>query len=538
VTETEKQVEPLGGTQLLKFAATQLTLPKRRQWKFPGFLLHLYLDPAPVIYIQKAAQLGISTYAITRMLYAALSKSMTVMYVLPSEAKAGEFVRQKVDPMIEQSPICASRLNRRVNNISFKKLGSSYLIFTGSHSKSQALSTDVDFLILDEFSFLPNEVREMYEDRTQASLLGYRLYLSVPSDPATGIEALMRNTKQYIWAIECRSCNRTVPLIPDLFEVLIRPHDGSYAFYCPECDKLLDPTDPDAVAVRDRGKFIALKPEASAPGYLISSLYDPRRPAKWFIEEQQRRETSVAFYRAVLGISQRLPIEGVSLSTLTSLIQVPLRTVRRKCVGIDTGREFHWVMLAELEGGHFTVVGVGRSSRIELLLRELRPLEPDLVIIDALPLLHEAKQFTSEWGPAALTAQANRKPGEGILVTTDGIFFAKTDFFHELMNLLQQSRLTFSPLPQTEELLLHIARLYRTITVRATGGGQYRAVALRSTGTDHFAHALILALVGLKAVPKGPFSTEKIGTPQVTNIAGMRQESFLEKVVRSLRGSR
>jgi hypothetical protein len=183
----------------LQFLQTTFKLPKGRTFQFKPFMLPLYAFPLRekrFLAIQKASQLGISTYAIARALYECLERKLDVMYVLSSWPVVKKFVLSKVDPILAAMGLVPSP-----SSVETKGVGSSMLHFTGGQKVTQAISITADFLILDEFSFLDPTTRDTFEDRLLASEDAMTLELSIPSGTETGIESIVAASALYLWHV-------------------------------------------------------------------------------------------------------------------------------------------------------------------------------------------------------------------------------------------------------------------------------------------------------------------------------------------------
>jgi hypothetical protein len=105
---------------------------------FKPHLLALYAYPLrqrKFVAIQKASQLGISTYAIARAIYECMHRKLDVMYVLSSWPVVKKFVLSKVDPILT-----AMGIQPRPDSIDTKGILNGIIHFTGGQKVTQAIS--------------------------------------------------------------------------------------------------------------------------------------------------------------------------------------------------------------------------------------------------------------------------------------------------------------------------------------------------------------------------------------------------------------
>jgi hypothetical protein len=518
----------------LQFLQTTFKLPKGKPFHFKPFLVPLYAFPLRekrFLAIQKASQLGISTYAIARALYECLERKLDVMYVLSSWPVVKKFVLSKVDPILAAMGIVPSP-----SSIETKGVGSSMLHFTGGQKVTQAISITADFLILDEFSFLDPTTRDTFEDRLLASEDAMTLELSIPSGTETGIESVVAATTLYLWHVRCQSCHQLVPLDPREYERVITLDDTGrfWIFRCLSCGQPLDPTDPDAKAVRASGVYLPLNPSAERDGFLISTIYDPDRSAEWFKSMEQKREAS-RFYPGVIGVPYIIAVRVQFSDLMASLLpenewQEPksIPTV----VGIDVGKVFHIVYLTVSDPP--TVVRLSVAPDWRTALDELLLFKPTLILIDELPpsdnyLLRDELFARGADARLALARAPHNLTGD-IQADRRRVIYNNVFAFNQLFAAIQSGQLKFLRSRRLEELWTHILRARRTMA--ALKGRVYQTWVIGDTA--HFLDALKMAylartLVAMQRPTLSSVASEGAESPSFTD-----PEEFLERVLQNL----
>ncbi len=128
---------------------------KGQPFGFAGheYLRELYSDAVarlPYVVLEKAAQMGASEYAMTRMLWFLDRYPKTKgIFFLPSERLVQDFSSDRVSPVIDDSPRLA-RVAAGTQNVGLKHIGHSSLYLRGMFHKAGVKSIDADFIIFDE----------------------------------------------------------------------------------------------------------------------------------------------------------------------------------------------------------------------------------------------------------------------------------------------------------------------------------------------------------------------------------------------------
>jgi phage terminase large subunit GpA-like protein len=227
-------------------------------------------------------QMGKTCCAVNALAYHMANGSGPVMVCLPGEVSQNKWINQKLNPMIEETPIVQKALitqNSRnsSNTKEFKDFIGGQLYLEHAGSPARLKSTTVKFLIVDELTeFAGNLVTGddplmLLEDRTSAFPSTYkRLYISSP-----GIKGLCRTDELYErsdqrrYFMPCPHCNENI-----LFEWsgLHWDEDGRHVRYvCPECACEIE--EHCKTEMIKKGRWIATNPGPKLRGYHINALY-------------------------------------------------------------------------------------------------------------------------------------------------------------------------------------------------------------------------------------------------------------------------
>src|SRR5688572_3345837 len=83
-----------------------ISLPKQGRLTFEQhpYLVDVYRDTHPQIVALKGAQLGFSTWAIVRALWAATTWPVSLVYSFPSGGDVSQYAQTRINPIINSSP--------------------------------------------------------------------------------------------------------------------------------------------------------------------------------------------------------------------------------------------------------------------------------------------------------------------------------------------------------------------------------------------------------------------------------------------------
>lgn len=102
-------------------------------------------DSHPNKVVEKSRQLGLSELNVTEVLqFLATHPQTKIMYTFPTYHQMNDFSTTRVNPVFKDSEYLSSLLSNEVNNVSTKKIGSSYLLMRSSSSGSIGEGADVD----------------------------------------------------------------------------------------------------------------------------------------------------------------------------------------------------------------------------------------------------------------------------------------------------------------------------------------------------------------------------------------------------------
>ncbi len=385
------------GVPLAEWSSKKIRLDGK-PFSFAGheYLRGIYDDTSPHMVIIKAAQLGVTTWAILRSLHACLS-GLTVLYYFPTKTDVLDFSRSRVNPLIAANSFL-SRAIRETDTAGLKRIGDAYLYLRGMQSTVGMKSVPADMAVFDELDEATPDAKTMARERLSHSDYKRLVELSNPSLPGYGIDEAFQDSDQRSWMIKCSQCGHWAALeaeFPkklgeeDLRVIRQRP-DGVAYRACVRCAAELDLT---------QGEWVAEYPDRPTRGYRISQLISSKVDPSEILREYRRCKHPERFYNLKIGVAWADSQNVLSASAVLCLCgNEPIaESSETACtMGVDTGRQLH-VVISRWDGERRRVVYVGVLQEFSELDGLMERFHVSCCVIDALPETHATRAFASRF---------------------------------------------------------------------------------------------------------------------------------------------
>ena len=260
-------------------------------------------SPVERVVFMKAAQLGATEMGSNWIGYVIHHAPGPMMAVWPTVEMAKRNSKQRIDPLIEESPallelIAPARSRDSGNTILAKEFRGGVLVMTGANSAVGLRSMPVRYLFLDEVDGYPLDVDgegdaiSLAEARTRTFARRKIFLVSTPTiSGASAIEREYESSDQRRYFVPCPHCSHRQWL---RFEQL-RWDKGSpetAAYVCESCDTAI--SEHHKTWMLEHGEWRAMLPEQSnrTAGFHLSSLYSPVGWRSW-------RDIAIAWEAAV-----------------------------------------------------------------------------------------------------------------------------------------------------------------------------------------------------------------------------------------------
>lgn len=345
-------------------------------FKHHEYQLKILQDTSRELVIKKCSQVGITELAIRRTLAVMdILPDIHVIYTLPTSNFAKQVVKTRFDPVIASSPYLSSRLNREVDSMEMKQIGSSYVYIKGTIGQAAAISVPASLLVHDEVDFSDQGVLSNYQSRLTHSRYKLKFRLSTPTVEDFGIDADFKQSRRHFNHVKCCHCSHW--FLPDYFKHVKIPdfdgdlreitkdnlHEVSYLearLLCPYCGK-----EPD-LSPQHRNWVLENPDEAHvAAGYQVNPFDAPAIiNASYLVEASTKYKRYADFINFNLGQTASDAENGVTRAELEKIwVRGEPPKFSAYSHGIDAGLTMHTMV-----GGvdHDGVLHIVKMRRVML----------------------------------------------------------------------------------------------------------------------------------------------------------------------------
>lgn len=521
------------------------------------FMLQPYADSSPDQVIMKSAQVGWSVAAILKSIHAANFLKLNIIYALPTKNVVNDFVKPKVNPMIERNPEI-KKMVKGDDSVSLKNVGDRWIYFRGAFTEKEAISTTADALIIDEYDRCDQGVLVVYQSRLQASDYGWQWRFSNPSLPGFGVHELYQDSDQMHWFVTCSHCGH---------EWYMEMEKGDHSHYideerqiyaCGKCDQKITNDD------RQQGRWIPKYPERGPHfvdgeiegrrGYWLSQLMIPWVSAKKIIQQKNSMNIEV-FHNFVLGLPYQASEFLINRESILRANTPALAEKRDVIIGCDSGKEKHWVM-----GNASGVFSYGKTTDWGDIERLITMYDatcvidalPDFTVPEQLAKKYPGRVYVHYYSPDNSSSMEVSKRKEG---TDFGVLQSdRTKLFDLLAADITSGKMKFFQDPKDlDDLIKHCENMYRVVEPDTRGIPKAKWTT-KENKPDHWLHALGYFRVG-QSFSLGPNSAggvrpsqirkgsgvhvdNKTGKIKVTSVLGMDMDTFLDRSIAKNRKKR
>ncbi len=456
-------------------------------------------DLSPNQCFLKPPQIGATECEICKSMWVAKKLRKDIIYTLPTQSDVYDMGGGKVNRIVAQNPVLKEWV-RDHDTVEQKSIGDNIIYYRGTFSAKQAMMVSSQLNIHDEVDASNPEVITQYETRLQGQAGGWRWYFSHPSLAGFGVDIYWQKSDKKEWYVECKTCNQ--------WRVLEWPGSISREtrqFVCISCSAPI--TDEQRTmgewrnqdGVKWTGKIVG---DYEFSGWHASQLMCPWISADDILKaKDDPNKGEQYFHNYVLGQpwvgSDNKIMPEVVLENVTSDVNSQEPTV---CIGVDTGLPVH-VILANKEGVFFNRKYTPEQRPYESIESFMKRFDKSIVVADQGGDLIGIRQLQTKF-PARVFLCHYRKDRKAQTVikwgTDQELGSVVVDRNRMLQLIIEQlrdpGRIRFNGSKEDwRELATHFGNMYR-VAKETPFGVEY---SWERSGPDHFAHAMLYALVGL-----------------------------------------
>lgn len=514
-------VNRLDRTNLSKWVATN-TYMNGRPFSFKNheFQERILDDPSQEIVIIKSAQLGISEMSL-RMALAlvmVMPDSFSVGYVFPTAGFSSQYSKTRFQPIVNSSPLLRSSMS--TDDLSSAEVTSfgpgRQIYFKGASAGNSAISTSLDAVLFDEFSFMDQSVAGDYTSRLIHSKHKIKVKLSTPTWPGDPISSAFQASRRWRNFCRCQHCNEA--FYPNYYDHVVIPgfdkhldevtadnlHTVDYLnakVVCPRCHKPvnLGPQHREWVCENPSENYLAT-------GYKLSPFDAPNVISVPYLVEASTSYANKAKFRQFnLGEPAVDAESGLTEEDLEKVgVEGNGSPYSSHCMGIDLGLVCH-----------FAVGGVGADQKLGVVHYERVPLARFRERYWALKAKHRVTVTVSDQQPyvdliLSLSAE-DYNLFSAMYVARQGLelFEVKTQeadyseamgalrqvqvnrnaLFDQILVEVREDRIWFRKLQDWELMKVHMQDMKRASA--ALRNGEFTSTWQKSAkGADHYMHSV------------------------------------------------
>jgi hypothetical protein len=450
------------------------------------YLRGIYEDTSADITIEKAAQMGVSVWAVLDSLHGMRfgRYPFGVMYLFPSRTFVTEFSKTKLQNIIDENDFREWFTETDAANV--KKIGTSSLFLRGMTSRTGLKSVSVNKLVLDEVEEVENKLLiDLAMERVSHIENPVVHRLSVPSLPQYGIDSFFKRTDQNFWLLKCPRCNEFTCL-EDTFPDCLLEVGNRVIRACIKCHSELDIS---------RGVWVPKHPHVTdRRGYHISQLFSKFVDPAFLLQTFREGKNLTVFYNDKLGLpfveaQNRLSIQEIL--DLCADYGISDEDRGPTYAGIDQGsRELH-VTIAKKGPSKIKVVYIGILKDFEEIDTLMKRFSIARLVIDGMPETrqaralaqrHPGKVFLSFYNDHQRGSYRWNEQNSTVLVNrSESLDASGLEILNGNVALPRESEITQSFANQ----LSHCAK--RLITDEEDGSQKY--TYFRIGGEDHYRHS-------------------------------------------------
>jgi hypothetical protein len=481
---------------------------------------------APRQCAKKGAQMAFTEANVLKTLHGLIHRKYPqgVLYLFPTGDDVTDFSASRFQPLIGNNPETIGLYVTDTNRVNLKRIGGAYLFFRGARltqniqaskkTSSKLKSIPVDKIVFDEVDEMPPRAVDLALERMSHSTVKEEYYLSTPTIPDYGIDAIYRRSDQSVWMIHCEACGDWTCLELTFPDCLVRRTDGTVFRACSKCGKEIHPSD---------GEWVAQYPNRSDDmvGWWISQLcsayVSPKEILDAWTLHNNGHGNLAEFYNSKLGMAyieatHRLSIEEVL--ALCGVDGIESSSPGPCSMGVDQGKDLHVVIGHRSSDRVDRIIHLGIYQdwkELDSLMRNFRVIR---CVVDALPETRNARDLAKRFPGKVFLNYYNEKQ-KGVYKWNEADMTVQCNRTESLDASHKEVSDATLVLPKRCDIIEEFAKGLHNVAKKLeedelTGSKRYVYVRL---GEDHFRHAFnyeAIARQNLPSLVAGPLDLSRI----------------------------
>lgn len=478
------------------------------------FLWDIYNDLSPKQVLLKPPQIGATVMNTIKSMYVAKKKNRQIIYTLPTQGDVQDMVGGSINRIIAQNPVLMGWVKDH-DTVEQKTVGNSMIFYRGTFTAKQAMMIPSGLNIHDEVDASDPAVITQYETRLQAQEDGgWRWYFSHPSLAGHGVDVYWQQSDMKEWHIACPHCNHEDYMRwPDNIDI------EREIYICSKCKEEL-PNEARAFGVWKNKDGVPWEGVIVGPyefsGWHVSQLMLWNKTAKDIIKAfNDPLKDKQYFYNYVLGLPYVSSDDRIEPSVvLRNCVDEVNEQETRTIIGADTGHGIHYVMMNKQGVFYFDHEKEITASHdpYDVIRKHLRNMPKSIAVFDQGGDLIGVRKLQAQFPGRVFLCfyRKDRKTLDLVQWGEDEEYGkVQVDRNRMLTLIVEQLRDTGrlrlnGTRDEWKEFADHFGSLYREKILSKESkdkdnkelyGAEY---VWKRNGPDHWAHALLYALVGMQ----------------------------------------
>lgn len=349
--------------------------------------------------VRKSRQLGLSEMGMLENLqFVDANNNTKSMLTFPRARQMNDFIKTRLNPVIESNPYFKSILDKNVDSIEVKKIRDSFMMFRSAWGSALGEGADIDFLAFDEYDRMADNVELAFQESMKSSAYGWLRRWSTPTIPGRGVDLQFQKSDQRFYLHQCDKCNHWQQLNVEDNIIQVKPkgvnilteeiEEGTFLYACAKCHQELDRW--------YNGEWVAKYPERNGlRGYHISQMNAVWISADGVKRNELQYPSKQLFYNYVIG--EPFASAGLIINEQDILsaqrFEAPKHSragYSKIIAGIDWGLQNWCTLLGIREDGGVDLLNLWMFQDnpakplepVSMFGAVLTPYDPDLIIAD------------------------------------------------------------------------------------------------------------------------------------------------------------
>lgn len=447
-----------------------------------------------------------------------------VLYTFPTNDDVREFSQSRFNSLISANREAIGKYvktgGKGTDTTSLKKIHDAWLFLRGARlsqkigdgigekESGKMRSISVDRVVFDEMDLMDEGVIQKALGRMGASRVKEESYLSNPTLPDVGIDAMFKKSDQRYFFNICDSCGEYTCAVKEFPECVKLREDGTGYIVCKKCGKEIIqrskgewvPAECSNTPIMHGYQWSQLNSMTNDPGEILSQYNDPPQGNLGDI------------YRLRLGLpyvaTEDKLSEGLVYSCCNQEV-MPSGHTGPCAMGVDVGKVKHVIIGIRTDRENYRILKVAQLSRWEDIHDIAQRFNVKSAVIDIRPYEDEARRFQLAENYRIFLCEYTDNPMHDALWNKDKtVKVYRTGVFDRTHALVTQKLLQIPrKCPEIETFARQVCGTAKVLELnKRTNTSVYRYRPVGSQG-DHYRNALNyfwLAAAGGKIARVGP----------------------------------